>query len=150
MEPVIGLDGSVATECPSLSAPIWQDVLAQAMTGELMAAMNHTSLSKICDDPEEKAEALEHAQNELGHAARFAREGRKIGVDVVDSAGRSEDVRDGGPRHPEIDVADCGSDGGRGLRVRPMSGAAGETRTAQRAQRGAAPQACGGIGIGWS
>ena len=87
MEPVIGLDGSVAAECPSLSAPIWQDVLAQAMTGELMAAMNYTSLSEICDDPEERHEALEHAQSELGHAARFAREGRKIGVDVVDNVG---------------------------------------------------------------
>jgi len=54
MEPVIGLSGSVATERPSLSAPIWQDVLAQAMTGELMAAMNYTSLSEICDDPEER------------------------------------------------------------------------------------------------
>jgi fatty aldehyde decarbonylase len=82
MESVIGLTGSLATECPSVSVPIWQDVLAQAMTGELLAAMNYTSLSEICDDPEEKADALEHAQSELGHAARFAREGRKIGVDV--------------------------------------------------------------------
>jgi len=36
-----------AVECTSLSptAPIWQDVLAQAMTGELIAAINYTSLS---------------------------------------------------------------------------------------------------------
>src|SRR5262249_55989794 len=72
------------TECssPSSSAPIWQDVLAQAMTGELLAAMNYTSLSEICDDPAEKADALEHARNERGHAAAFATEGRKIGVEV--------------------------------------------------------------------
>lgn len=72
-------------ECtsPSLSAPIWQDVLAQAMTGELLAAMNYTSLSEVCDDPAEVAEALEHAQNERGHAAAFAAEGRRIGVNVV-------------------------------------------------------------------
>ncbi len=62
-------------------APIWQDVLAQAMTGELVAAMNYISLSEICDDPEEVADALEHAGIEQGHAARFAAEGRKIGVD---------------------------------------------------------------------
>ncbi len=66
-------------------APIWQDVLAQAMTGELVAAMNYISLSEICDDPEEVADALEHAGIEQGHAARFAAEGRKIGVDVANN-----------------------------------------------------------------
>lgn len=71
-------------------APIWQDVLAQAVTGELLAAMNYTSLSEICDDPEEVSEALEHAQEEQHHAARFAAEGRKIGVDVTNNV----DARD--------------------------------------------------------
>ena len=55
MEPVIGLNCPQTIEYPSPSpnAPIWQDILAQAMTGELLAAMNYTSLSEICDDPEE-------------------------------------------------------------------------------------------------
>src|SRR5258708_20100705 len=84
METLIAVNCST-TECTSLSpnAPIWQDVLAQAITGELLAAMNYTSLSEICDDPEEVADALEHAQIEQGHAARFTAEGRKIGVDVA-------------------------------------------------------------------
>ena len=83
MESVVCLDPS-PTECtsPSSSAPIWQDVLAHAMTGELLAAMNYTSLSEICDDPEEVADALEHAEGERGHAVAFAAEGHKIGVDV--------------------------------------------------------------------
>ncbi len=83
MEPLIDLNCSTIA-CASLapSAPIWQDVLAQAMTGELVAAMNYASLSEICDDPAEVADALEHAESERGHAARFAAEGRKIGVDV--------------------------------------------------------------------
>ena len=81
METLVGLNCSTI-ECTSPNAPIWQDVLAQAMTGELIAAMNYTSLSEICDDPAEVADALEHAQIERGHAARFAAEGRKIGVDV--------------------------------------------------------------------
>src|SRR5258706_12077108 len=79
------IDASCSTvECTSLSPnlPIWQDVLAQAVTGELVAAMNYTALSEICDDPEEVADALEHAQIERGHAARFAAEGRKLGIDV--------------------------------------------------------------------
>jgi len=86
MEQVVCLDPS-PTECtsPSSSAPIWQDVLAHAMTGELLAAMNYASLSEICADPAEIADALEHAQNERGHAAAFAAEGRKIGVDVANN-----------------------------------------------------------------
>lgn len=86
MEPLI--DGNCsAMECTSLSpsAPIWQDILAQAMTGELLAAMNYASLSEICDDPAEVADALEHAEGERGHAASFAAEGRKIGVDVANN-----------------------------------------------------------------
>lgn len=86
MEPLIAVNGS-AMECTSLStsAPIWQDILAQAVTGELLAAMNYASLSEICDDPAEVADALEHAEGERGHAASFAAEGRKIGVEVANN-----------------------------------------------------------------
>ena len=61
MEPVIGLNCPQAIEYtfPSPNAPIWQDILAQAMTGELLAAMNYTSLSEICDDPEELLYSME-------------------------------------------------------------------------------------------
>jgi fatty aldehyde decarbonylase len=84
MEPVIDMKCSLPAEFTSLSptALIWQDVLAQAMTGELLAAMNYTSLSEICEDPAETADALEHAAGERGHAAAFAAEGRRIGVPV--------------------------------------------------------------------
>jgi hypothetical protein len=86
MKPLIDINCS-AMECTSLStsAPIWQDILAQAMTGELLAAINYTSLSEMCEDPAEIADALEHAQGEQGHAAAFAAEGRKIGVDVINN-----------------------------------------------------------------
>ena len=86
MERVACLDPS-PMECasPSTTAPIWQDVLAHAVTGELLAAMNYVSLAEICDDPAEIADALEHAQNERGHAAAFAAEGRKIGVEAANN-----------------------------------------------------------------
>ena len=86
MEPMISVN-SAPTGCTYLSpsAPIWQDILAQAMTGEILAAMNYASLSEICDDPAEVADALEHAQGERRHAAAFAAEGRKIGVDVTNN-----------------------------------------------------------------
>jgi len=84
MELAIDLSRSLPTECHSLSpaALVWQDVLAQAMTGELVAAMNYTALAEICADPGQVAEALEHARGEKGHAAAFAAEGRRLGVDV--------------------------------------------------------------------
>jgi fatty aldehyde decarbonylase len=83
MKPVRDLNCSaIACTSPSPGALIWQDVLAQAVTGELVAAMNYASLSEICDDPEEVADALEHAAGERWHAAAFAAEGRKIGVEV--------------------------------------------------------------------
>src|ERR1700692_712706 len=82
MESVTVLNSAIERPTLSPTALIWQDVLAQAMTGELMAAMNYTSLSEICDDPVEVADALEHAAGEKGHAAAFAAEGRRIGVVV--------------------------------------------------------------------
>ena len=84
MESLVSLTCSKQVLCNSTmpTASIWQDVLAQAVTGELMAAMNYSALSTICDDPEEVADALEHAQGEQGHAAAFNAEGTKIGVDV--------------------------------------------------------------------
>jgi len=71
---------AVSALATPLEASIWQDVLAQAITGELIAAMNYESLAEICTDAEEKADALEHAAIERGHAAAFANEGRKLGV----------------------------------------------------------------------
>src|SRR5437763_4959263 len=71
------------TESASPTAPIWQDVLAQAVTGELVAAMNYEALAGICDDPDEAEEAREHSVIERSHAVAFASAGRKIGVDVV-------------------------------------------------------------------
>ena len=84
MESLVALNSSSPAECtlPSATASIWQDILAQAVTGELMAAMNYTALATICDDPAEVDDALEHAAGEHGHAAAFAAEGRKIGVEV--------------------------------------------------------------------
>ena len=87
METVIVPGCASARECPAplATAPIWQDVLAQAVTGELVAAMNYSALAEVCEDPEEVSEALEHAEIERGHAAAFAAEGRAIGVEVIDN-----------------------------------------------------------------
>jgi rubrerythrin len=79
MECLVTQSNECTSSVPS-TAPIWQDVLAQAVTGELVAAMNYTSLAEVSDDPREVEEALEHAQIERGHAAAFAAEGRRIGV----------------------------------------------------------------------
>ncbi len=89
MEPVVGINCSPARECLPLvpNASIWQDILAQAVTGETLAAMNYASLAEICDDPDEIADALEHAEGERGHAADFTAEGRLLGIEVTNNVG---------------------------------------------------------------
>src|ERR1700685_794965 len=64
------------------TASIWQDVLAQAVTGELVAELNYTSLAEICEDPDEVSDALEHAESERGHARAFTAEGKNLGIEV--------------------------------------------------------------------
>jgi rubrerythrin len=82
MEAVSNVNDSTAVVAGTipLAASIWQDVLAQAITGELIASMNYESLAEICIDQDEKEDALEHAASERGHAAAFANEGRMLGV----------------------------------------------------------------------
>lgn len=82
MGPVVNVSCTQAVPSIAPGASIWQDVLAQAVTGELLAAMNYASLAEMVDDPEEVADAKEHAAGERGHALRFAAEGRKIGVEA--------------------------------------------------------------------
>jgi fatty aldehyde decarbonylase len=62
------------------TAQVWRDVLAQSITGELVAALNYEALAGICTEPGERAEALEHAESEKGHAARFTAAGRDLGI----------------------------------------------------------------------
>jgi fatty aldehyde decarbonylase len=85
-KPIVQEIAMELVKCPNpptaTTAPIWQDVLAQAVTGELIAVLNYTSLAGICEDPDEVADALEHAESERGHAAAFTAEGKKLGIEV--------------------------------------------------------------------
>jgi len=68
MEPLIDVNAS-PLQCTSLSpnAPIWQDILAQAMTGEILAAMNYASLSGFATIRRSSRRART-CQGERGHA----------------------------------------------------------------------------------
>lgn len=68
-------------ECPADQVQTWADVLAQAVTGEWIGALNYATLAELYDDAE-KAEALEHAEGEKGHAASFTEAGRALGIEV--------------------------------------------------------------------
>jgi fatty aldehyde decarbonylase len=89
LESVVGINCTPSREYLPLApnASIWQDILAQAVTGETLAAMNYSALATICDDPDEIADALEHAEGERGHAADFTAEGRKLGIEVTNNVG---------------------------------------------------------------
>jgi fatty aldehyde decarbonylase len=69
--------------CSDEDALIWGDVLAQAVTGELIGALNYDTLAELYHDPVEKAEALEHAAGERAHAAMFQAAGRELGIEVA-------------------------------------------------------------------
>ncbi len=78
------MNSTAAEERSSIEqAYIWGDILAQAVTGELIGAQNYETLAELYDEPGEKAEALEHAAGERGHAARFRAAGRDLGIDVL-------------------------------------------------------------------
>jgi fatty aldehyde decarbonylase len=70
-------------ECSADQIQIWADVLAQAVTGELIGASNYMTLAELYEDAGEKAEALEHVQGERGHAASFTEAGRALGIEVT-------------------------------------------------------------------
>jgi fatty aldehyde decarbonylase len=72
-----------ARGCSAEQIQIWADVLAQAVTGELIGALNYTTLAELYQEPSEKREALEHAQGERGHAASFTAAGKTLGIDVM-------------------------------------------------------------------
>jgi fatty aldehyde decarbonylase len=82
MEVVTSPKCSTTSDAACSTASIWQDVLAQAVTGELIAVLNYTSLAEICEEPSAVADALEHAESERGHARAFTGEGKKLGIEV--------------------------------------------------------------------
>lgn len=77
------MESVAAHTCSAGQTHIWADVLAQAVTGELIGALNYMTLAELYEDPAEKAEALEHAQGERGHAASFTEAGRALGIEVA-------------------------------------------------------------------
>jgi fatty aldehyde decarbonylase len=74
---------SAVRECSDAETHIWADVLSQAVTGEIIGALNYEVLAELYSDAAEKAEALEHAEGERGHAAMFTKAGRTLGIEVV-------------------------------------------------------------------
>lgn len=64
-------------------AGVWRDILAQAVSGELVGALNYETLAVLYDDEHEKEEAIEHAAKENAHAAMFSAVGRDLGMEVI-------------------------------------------------------------------
>ena len=55
---------------------VWESILSQSATGELIGMMNFASLVELYDDADDKIEALEHAAREKAHARSFQRLGK--------------------------------------------------------------------------
>lgn len=62
---------------------VWESILSQSATGELIGMMNFASLVDLYEDTDDKIEALEHAAREKAHARSFQRLGEEMGVCVT-------------------------------------------------------------------
>lgn len=82
-ESSLNTSSSSGFQATEQTTQVWRDVLAQAVTGELVAALNYEALAGICTSNQEREEAIEHAQSENGHAARFRAAGRDLGIAVA-------------------------------------------------------------------
>jgi rubrerythrin len=58
------------------------DIFSQAITGELIGMSNFASLAETIDDPQEKMEAVEHANSERMHAEAFLTYANKTGLNI--------------------------------------------------------------------
>ena len=58
------------------------DIYSQAITGELIGMSNFASLADTIDDPDEKMEAVEHANSERMHAEGFITYAKKVGLNI--------------------------------------------------------------------
>lgn len=71
------------TEIPVEQESILTDILAQAITGELIGMSNFASLAAAIDDVHEKMECVEHANCERGHAEGFIAMAKKYNLEPV-------------------------------------------------------------------
>ena len=62
---------------------VYADILSQAVTGEFIGMQNFASMVELFDDVEEKLEAVEHANNEMGHGLAFRKAAKDLGVDII-------------------------------------------------------------------
>ena len=58
------------------------DIFSQAITGELIGMSNFASLAETIEDPEEKMEAVEHANSERMHAEAFITYAKKAKLNI--------------------------------------------------------------------
>ena len=70
-------------EVPVKQESIITDILAQAITGELIGMSNFASLTEVIDDVHEKMECVEHANCERGHAEGFMALAKKYNLQPV-------------------------------------------------------------------
>jgi fatty aldehyde decarbonylase len=66
------LNTSVAPPLSEMESSVWRDILAQAVTGEMIGSLNYATLADLYAQEDERQEALKHSADERAHAARFS------------------------------------------------------------------------------
>lgn len=64
---------------------VFADILSQAVSGEFIGMQNYASMAELYDDVEEQIDAVEHANNERGHAMAFRLAARELGVEIIEN-----------------------------------------------------------------
>ncbi len=65
---------------------VYADVLSQAITGELVGALNYAAMAGICPTADGQLTALEHADHERRHVLAFRSVACELGVQVIEDA----------------------------------------------------------------
>ena len=76
---------SESTEMTTTQRGVFADILSQAITGEVIGALNFATLSGLHDDVEEALAAIEHAESERTHALAFRAAARSLEIPVIEN-----------------------------------------------------------------
>src|SRR6266566_6163387 len=82
-EETVEAEANHSSEASEEAQRVWESILSQSATGELIGMMNFASLVDLYEDAEDKIDALEHAAREKAHARSFQRLGEEMGLCVT-------------------------------------------------------------------
>lgn len=63
---------------------VYADILSQAVTGEIIGALNYATLAPLCTGVDDQLDAIAHAASERRHVLAFRALARELGLQVIE------------------------------------------------------------------